>query len=183
MMDKKPRGDSKLDNLPEQHFLALRDGFLTRRFRTYDEALSWLEVECGVSSSPAALSGFFRRECAPVIKQRRSIAALRAEAWGDACEGEESMTPAISERLKQIVFEVLETDAPKTKDVKALVDSFAKITSEGRKDKQLELDERKLALLEQKAAIADKASDLMHNSQLSEEEKAANMRALFGMGS
>lgn len=179
-MDKKTRGDSKLDNLPERQFLELRDGFLSRRFRTYDDALTWLDAECGVSSSPAALSGFFRRECKPIIKQRRSMAALRSEAWGEACEGDETMTPAIAERLRQFVFEVLETEAPEPKDVKSLVDAFAKVTSEGRKDKQLELDERKMALLEGKAKQADQAKDVME-SQLSEEEKGAKMRAIFGM--
>lgn len=177
-MDKKPRSDSKLDNLPEHQFLALRDGLLKRRFKSYDEALSWLAAECGVDSSAPALSGFFRKHCSPVIKQRRSIASMKAEAWGDACEGEASLDAGILERLKQIVFEVIDTEDPKPKDVKALVDSFAKVTGEARKDRQLELDERKLKLLEEKAAQNDQAKEVL-GSSLSPAEQNRRLKEIL----
>lgn len=177
-MEKKPRGDSKLDYLPGTGTTDLRDGLLSGRFPTYDAALEWLDSEHGVSSSHAALSEFYRKSCAPVIKQRRSLAAIRAEAWGEAMEEDSSLDAGILERLKQIVFEVLETEKPKPKDVKALVDSVVKLTSDKRSDRQIDLDERKVALLETKAKQNDEAKGVL-NSTLSVEEQNRRLKEIL----
>jgi len=101
---KKPRADSKLDTLPESRVLELRDGLLGGW--RYDDALSWLSTECAVSSSLSALSAFFKRHCAPVMKDRRQIAALKAETLvGEA--GRTDWNAATLELVKQVSFEMM----------------------------------------------------------------------------
>lgn len=47
--------------------------------------------------------------------------------------------------------------------------------------KKVQLDERKLVLLEKKAAAFDAAKGVMENKELSEEQRAARMREVFGI--
>lgn len=175
-MSKKPRADSKLDNLPEEHFLQLRDGLLDRTFASYQEALAWLEAVCGVSSSAAALSGYWRRHCAPLVAERRSMAAIRAEALGDAMRDDPvNWDEAIVEKTKQLAFEFLDSGTQDAGAIKSLLDAILKAQKQ-------ELDERKVVLLERKAKQAEAVEEIMGRSDLSEEEKGVEVRALFGMG-
>lgn len=126
-MARKPRSDSKLDNLPEPQLMQLRDGLLKRTFASYEEALSWLATECGVSSSPASLSAFYKRHCAPLVAERRQFAAIRAEALGDAMAVDPvNWDQAIIERTKQLTFEFLDSDEVDADSVKKLLDAILK---------------------------------------------------------
>lgn len=175
-MSKKPRADSKLDNLPEAQFLQLRDGLLNRTFASYQEALSWLDVECGVSSSSAALSGFWRRQCAPLVAERRQMAAIRAEALGDAMRADPvNWDEAIVEKTKQLAFEFLDAGTEDAGAIKQLLDAILKAQKQ-------ELDERKVVLMERKAKQAEEVEKIMGREDLSEKEKGVEVRALFGMG-
>lgn len=130
-MARKPRSDSKLDNLPEPQFMQLRDGLLKREFKSYEEALSWLATECGVSSSPSALSSFYKRHCAPLVAERRQFAAIRAEALGDAMQDDPvNWDQAIIERTKQLTFEFLDSDEVDADSVKKLLDAILKAQSQ-----------------------------------------------------
>jgi hypothetical protein len=162
-MDRKPRSDSKLDTLPESRVLELRDGLLGGW--RYDDALSWLATECGVSSSLSALSQFFKRHCAPVLKDRRKIAALKAEVLIEE-SGRTDWTAATVEMVKQTAFEMMSAPDfdPKT------VERFLKVML---KDKTLDLDARKVSLLEAKAnrldALEAKAKEMKAGGGLSAE--------------
>jgi hypothetical protein len=126
-MPRKPRSDSKLDNLPEPQFMQLRDGLLKREFKSYEAALSWLAVECGVSSTASALSSFYKRHCAPLVAERRQFAAIRAEALGEAMEDDPvNWDQAIIERTKQLTFEFLDSDEVDADSVKKLLDAILK---------------------------------------------------------
>lgn len=172
MSAKKPRSDSKLDNLPELQFLALRDGLINRTFASYQEALSWLAAECGVSSSPAALSGFWRRNCAPIVKEQRQFAAIRAEALGDAMRSDPvNWDEAIIEKTKQLAFEFLDSGESDADSVKKLLDAILKAQKQ-------ELDERKVVLLEEKARQRDAAKDVL-GSELSQEEQNRLLREIL----
>ncbi|MFU8894015.1 MAG: hypothetical protein ACNA8L_10340 [Luteolibacter sp.] len=141
---KKPRSDSKLDSLPESRVLELRDGLLGGW--KYDEALSWLAAECGVSSSLAALSGFYRRHCAPVVKSRLQLASLKAEAIGEMAGSTDWDTASI-ERLRQMVFEFM---ASPDSDMEATERMFRLLL----KRKDQELAERQIKMREEAAAEA-----------------------------
>lgn len=142
---KKPRSDSKLDALPKGRVADLRDGLLGDW--SYEAALAWLESECGVRSSLAALSAFFKRHCAPVIQERRQLAVLKAEAIG-ADAGLVDWDAASIERLRQMVFEFM---ANPNADLEATERMFRLLL----KSRDQEVDRRKLALLEKKADRLD----------------------------
>ncbi len=143
-MDKKPRSDSKLDALPESRLLELRDGLLGSWSYAYE--LSWLATECGVSSSPSALSSFYKRHCAPVLRERKQLAAVKAEVIGEMAD-KTDWDKASIESLKQMVFEFMANPLADTKEIERLFSLLLR-----RKDQ--ELDERKLRLVEDKAAEA-----------------------------
>ncbi len=153
MATRKPRSDSKLDNLPELQLLELRDGLLSGW--KYDEALSWLSTDCGVESSLSALSTFFKRHCSPVMRDRRQIAALKAETLVEEA-GKTDWSAATLELVKQVSFEMLSREDfdPKT------VERFLKVVL---KAEAQDVDERKLALLEAKAAEAKDKLDAITN--------------------
>ena len=52
-MDKKPRSDSKLDAMPGNRVMELRDKLLAGD--SYLECITWLDMECGVTTSVACL--------------------------------------------------------------------------------------------------------------------------------
>lgn len=173
-MSGKPRSDSKLDNLPELQFLELRDGLLNRTLKSYEEALSWLASECGVSSSAASLSAFYKRHCAPLVKERRQFAAIRAEALGDAMESDPvNWDTAIIEKTKQLAFEFLDSEDVDADSVKKLLDAILKAQKQ-------ELDVRRVVLMEEKARKADEAAGVAGDGALTAEEKQERMKEIFG---
>lgn len=142
---KKPRGDSKLDSLrPESRVLELRDGLLGGW--TYEDAKSWLLTECGVSTTLSSLSTFFRRHCAPLMRERRQLAAMRAEAIGELA-GETDWDAASIESLRQMCFEFM---ASPEADIEATERMFRLLL----KRKDQELAERQLMLREDAARAA-----------------------------
>ena len=171
-MNKKPRSDSKLDSLPEQQLLELRDGLLSGW--KLEDAKSWLIVECGVSSSLAALSAFFKRHCVPVIRDRRQLAALKAEAITEGV-GLTDWDGASIERLRQTVFEFMS-------DPNADIEATERLFKLLLKSRDQEVDRRKLVLLEEKAKQADAAAGLAKDGKLTDEEKAAELKRIFRMG-
>lgn len=172
--DRKPRRDSKLDSMPESRVLELRDKLLANE--GYEKILAWLAVECGVESSLSALSTFYKRHCAPVVRERRQISVLKAEALGDAMAADPvSWDEKIVERTKQLAFEFLSGDALDPDAVKALLDALTKANKQ-------QLDRDKFQLLKAKAERADEAAGVANNEKLSAEQKAAEIKRIFRMG-
>ena len=140
----------------------------------YTVVVDMIADEYGVETSPAALSGYWRRFADPYLSEqmrRASTAANRLKGELDTAGVQRGTVDLIT----QLAFEVMSSPNPCPADVVKL----SKLVLDSRKQ---DLDERKVALMEEKARKADAAENIMTNSQLSEEEKAANMRALFGMG-
>lgn len=122
-MAKKPRSDSKLDSLPDHQWAELCE--LLVAGEKYEAALAWLFDECGVSSSYAALSGFYKRHCVPILKERRSFAAMTAESLiADA--GLTDWDAAILEKFKQKSFELMTLQGADPKDVSEMLKLFLK---------------------------------------------------------
>lgn len=183
--DKKPRADSKLDSMPESRVLELRDKIMGGT--SYQDCLSWLAVECGVSSSLPALSAFYKRHCAPVVAERRKLSVVKAEALGDAMAKDPvNWDEAIVERTKQLAFEFLSTDQNDPDAVGKLLDAVVKARKQEFTEKiqtrKADAEERKLQLLEAKAAQADAAAGVANNHKLTPEEKAAELKRIFRMG-
>lgn len=129
--------------------------------------------EFGIETSPAALSGFWRRFKSSWLGERMRRSNTAATQLVNLLD-REKVEAATWDMISQAAFEMLTSPEP---DPGALV-KIGKLILQGQKQA---IDERKVALLEEKARQADAAKDVME-SQESEEIKAAKMRAIFGMG-
>jgi hypothetical protein len=142
--ERKTRSDSKLDALPKARVAELRDGLLGGW--RYDDARAWLQSECKLSCSLGAFTAFYKRHCAPILRDRRQLAALKAETI-TAGAGTD-WDAASMERLRQMVFEFM---ADPNADIEATERMFKLLL----KSRDQEMDARRLRLLEAKAAKLD----------------------------
>ena len=168
---KKPRGDAKLKTLPD----ALQEElwqFLRRT--TAEKAAAWLEKTHGVATSAGALSEFFSwYPRTGWLKQSANFASNLEATIRKLPELRISAEQA--SEIAQVSFEI---QAAQNRDSELFL-ALQKGKLEARKTDQ---NERRVALQEKKAALADQAKDIMGNKKLSEEEQAAQVRSLFGMG-
>lgn len=154
---KKPRADSKLDALPGGRFMELRDKLLGNQ-ETYREIREWLLTECGVTVSQSSLTAFFKKHCAPLLLERRALAAAQAEAIGkEAAENPVDWDAASIEQLRQFAFQSMLLPGADPKQVKGIFTILLK-------KQALDNDGRKLRLLEQKAQAHDQAKELLEKA-------------------
>lgn len=120
-----------------------------------------LADQFGVKVSTGALHDFYHSFCAPELLRRRSEAVKLAEEVSTVAQSSPGKwDEAAREALKQRVFELMLKPGA---DSKAIKDLFSLVL----KSKDQELDERRVKLLEEKAAKADNAKAAL------EERKAA----------
>lgn len=171
----KPRPDSVLKNLPPAQQDALF-AWLTAENITYAEARKRLAEQFSVRTSPAALSAYYSSVVVP-----RKYAEARGLADDLAKLAEGSFDPATTKRLQQLLFEMSVSNRVDLKAIKTL----AKIVGDSHKltlaQSRLELDKRKVKILEAKAAQADEAQGIAGNKKLSSEEKERRIKAVFGI--
>lgn len=146
MIDKKPRSDSKLDALAPEHKHALTE-MLVRNER-YVSILQWLQDECGVESSLAALSAYNKRVVAPLIAEQRKLAVQRAEMVIAEADGFD-WDAASSELLRQTVFGLM---CNPNADQEQITNMFRLLLAHQKN----QTESRRLALLEEKNAAAKK---------------------------
>jgi hypothetical protein len=170
-MSRKPRPDAKLKTLPP----ALQAELFTQcQTQGYAEVKSWLLAKHTVATSVGSLSQFYA--WFPLQRRMEQAATFATQlkeqiAQLPALQGKASEISDIS----QIAFEM---QAVQSQDAE-LYFNMRKLRL---KERDQALTERRIALLEKKAAQADKAAAITGDTELSDTEKAAQMRALFGMG-
>jgi len=93
----------------------------------YRDVMDWLKSECGVKTSLPALSNFFKRRVAPLLQERQTFAAMRAEAIV-AGSGSVDWDAASLELVRQMTFKMLSSPDfdPDT------VEKFLKVQLKGR---------------------------------------------------
>lgn len=144
---------------------------------SYKDARARLAEQCGVFvKSDSTVSDFYHSFALP-WKYARSKGV--ADEFEKLAEGK--FEEAALKRMKQLFFETASAPGADLKSLK----TFAKILGDSHKltlnQQRLELDKRKVRILEAKAAMADEASKIANDKSLSEEEQGARMRALFRM--
>jgi hypothetical protein len=169
---RKTRSDSKLLNLPEEQQAQLAEWLLDGM--PYHTAKETVAKEFGVSVSLPCFSSFWEEVCAPALITRRRRAVSTAEEIAI----EASATPgrfdqATIDALKQQAFELSIKPNADPKQVKALFSLVLKARDQ-------DLEERRVKLLEAKAALADQAKEIVE-STASPEEQMAKIKAVFGM--
>lgn len=191
---KKVRPEAKIKTLPDEVQTTLWE-LLTvamegrEKPMTYVEARAWLLAEQSVETSNAALSEWYSWYGLYLRRERRK--AIVQQAVEEMAERDPSKTREDLQEFGEALFtsEAIEDrDAKAFTEVwraseKALTRKQAKEQAEldrAIRERALQIDERKMALLEAKAKQADAAQDVTA-SDLSPEEKAAKMRSIFGM--
>lgn len=144
---------------------------------TYHEANLLVEKEFGLKASVGLdrYTGFWEAVCVPQLLLRRRRMAGTAGQRAEAADANPAQFDrATLDALQQRAYELAENPQAKSKDVKAILGLLLKA-----KDQSLE--ERKIALLEKKSAAFDQAKGLIENKELTEAQRAARMREVFGI--
>ncbi len=165
-MDKEIRADAKLKNLPKEMLETLwrmrNPEDEEEKKHTYVEVLAWLQGQ-GISSSLGALSEFYSWLR---LKLRIERAAERATQVRMELAKDSTVTPDDLERIAQTVFTAETIEGGD-------VEAFVKLATLRLNRQRVDQDERKLKLLEAKAARLDeleaKAKELKQGGGLSAE--------------
>lgn len=164
---RKRRADSPLTRLPK----ATREKILDLLDRhTLEEAVPLLKQDFSLATSRTALSRFYASEAF-----RRSLEQARDFAMTIVGETEslKHLDEAAKAALARKVFDLAVDRAASAKDL-------ARLTLIQQRDKTIALEERRIVLLEQKAAQAAQAEQIVQ-SAATPEEKQQKLRAIFGM--
>lgn len=172
---KKPRADSKLKNLAESDqetiWRLLHPSDSTVQAATLEAVQIFIASDLGFSVALSTLSEWHSWYA---LKLRMESAAARANQTAIELAKNSDLTPEDIERVAQTVFtaETLQ---------QGNVKSYVALAKLGLARRSLDLDSRRVSLLESKAAQADRASAVANDSALSEEEKAARLKQIFRM--
>lgn len=166
---KKPRGDAKLKTLPD----ALQEElFQLLRRTTADKSALWLLEKHGVKTSAGALSEFFSW-------YPRSGWLKQSASFADSLQAQIKNLPALkvtADQAAQVAQVAFELQAAQDRDPKL----FLALRQQDHDAATLRLNERKVKLLEAKAAMADQAKKVTEDTDLSPEEQLTRYRQIFG---
>lgn len=172
-MARKIRGDSKLDQLPDEAFSALRDWFAVENV-TYVQAQDRLREQYGVETSMGALTNFFQNHC--VGFKLRKARDFAEEVGKVIAEGDNQFGETTIELIKQKAFERAAANEASIEDLV----SFMKILGDTKKleiqQSKLDIESRRVALLEAKAAAFDKIDAAANDDNLTAEQRLEQIR-------
>lgn len=171
----KPRADAKLKSMPQAQQDLLCE-WLTVENVTYAEARKRLAAQFSVKTSLASLSDYYSSVAVPW-----KYARARGLADELATMSEGSFDAVTVKRLQQLLFEMSVSNRVDLRSIKTL----AKIVGDSHKltlaQSRLELDKRKVKILEAKAAQADEAQAVTAAKDLTPEERQRKLKEIFGL--
>ena len=175
----KPRGKIETTLTQDQYeefFQMLKGGM------TYSAGRIYLRKEYDLKTSLAALHDFFERQDRLDREARRlKTCAAVQHLNNQAAELLPGLDSATEIALKQRAFDAIDSgDAELADDYFSMVMKLAKQRFDTEK---LEQSERRIVLLEKKAAMLDQVEDVAAKSTLTLEEKDAKYRKIFGLPS
>jgi len=170
-MSRKPRTDSKLKTLPPQAQAQL---FEMLRAMPYRKAVELVHEHFGVATSIGALSEFF--SWYPLSRQLEQSAEF-AEKIEEALKTNPALQLDAS-KISAVAQVAFEAHALETQNS----DLYIELAKLRIKREEGEREERRIKILEAKAAKADEAAKVESDETLTEEEKAKRMRQIFRMG-
>lgn len=170
----KPRADSTLAGQSPVVQAALDD---YAQDHTLEETRAWLKETHAITISAGALSTHLRRRRLLALKLRMDEAQTTATDLATSATALNAgpADDALFAALRTRILDLLSETNANPKDIRALL----QLIIAARKTEQ---DDRRIALLEKRAALADTAETLAKSADLTPEEKATQLRALFGMG-
>lgn len=168
-----------IEGLPRNQREAL-EGWLFEENLSYDAALERLHLDFGVRSSRSGLERFYRRASQRRLLERiASNASAANEIESEFAKNPAPVPQAVVKLVTQLAFE--EITAGKAMDKEFIVKLTKLAVDSGLKAKKLELDQRKIELLEAKARQAEQAKEALGDSKLTAEEREKRMRQIFGL--
>lgn len=166
----KPRSDSKLKTLPPRQQGEI---FALLQSTSYVQAKGIVREKFGVETSVGALCEFFAwYPTSRIVEEAASIA--------DQLKADLKKLPGLDlddDKLSRIGQAAFEAQALKAGDS----DAFVALRKLRQKDNEHRLNERRIALLERKAAQADQAEGVTRDESLTPEQREAKMREIFGL--
>lgn len=182
---KKIRGDSVLGTLPEERQAQIAEHATTH---TLKETVAWLKAGGGGTSAGITISSGALSRWLSSFQLRRLFQMADADTTEFIRQLKERNPNLPESELQQFGAEYFQMQAVKIGDARTFL-KFATARTKAQLDKaKLELkkgeaarDERRLRLLEQKAAQADAARQTLGDAKLSETEKQQRIRQIFGM--
>lgn len=194
--ERKERGDSKLhvDVLGAERHAELIQGLAAGW--TYDQALDWLSEECKTRVSLSALTPFFRRHVVPLLQDRKRFAFLGSQAVEKFAKQQGVFDAATILDFKEKAQRMMRDPDSDPEEARKWMETYIKTMAGERderslkqkdrvisqKDEIIAQNERRIVILEAKAAKADQADQVMGDGKLTEEEKAAKLKQIFRMG-
>lgn len=167
---KKPRGDAKLKTLPD----ALQEELFQRLRRTSAvKVIAWLQEKHAVKTSAGSLSDFFSW-------YPRSGWLKQSAAFATDLEATIKKLPELqitAEKAAQVAQVAFEIQAAQNRDPEL----FLALRKNAHDSATLRLNERKVKLLEAKAAQADQAREISGNADLTPAEKEQRIKQVFGI--
>ena len=173
---KKPRSNSALERLPAEQKTQL-EAWLFEENMSYRDAAERVRVEFQVETGKSAV-GEFRQRCQQWRTWER-IATRSARVTGANLAFRENPADtyaALSQIIGQLAFEAADDgDRPDVKQVKDLANLALEARAMELKEREIQQDERRVALLEKKGAQIAEAAKVVA-SGLSEEEKLVKIK-------
>jgi hypothetical protein len=178
-MSKKPRSDAKLLSMPP-HYKEALIRWLTEDNLSYAEAKARLKEEYSVNTSTGALSQFYATQCFSLrYSQAREVADTVAEEMTLSPEKFDEATIAL---IKQKAFERAVAKDGNLDELAILAKMLHDSAKLRLKVQDQALQERRIKILEKKADMADKASAVTSDTELTDAEKLKRYKQIFGGG-
>ncbi len=165
-MRKKLRADSTFARLSEEQLAQVDDMLLCGS--SYEDVRAFMS-KCGHSVSQTSVSDYYSIHVLPLKWARQQRIARELDAV-DTTGLDDATLDAVRARAMELAI----TPGAEVKHIKALYELVLKAQAQ-------RLDERRIDLLEKKAAAADAAAAAMQDRTLSAEEKEARIKEIFGL--
>jgi hypothetical protein len=177
-MAKKPRSDKKLAALNPQQRAILR-GWLVDDNLSYAEARDRLWQDFRLRVSVGALSSFYASDC---FSLRSSEAKDFAEhVVAELTASGDKFDEATLSLIRQKAFERAYARDGNLDELATLAKIIGDSQKLAIKAREVALAERRLKLLEKKAAQADAAESSLRNPDLTPAEREAKLKEIFGL--
>ena len=145
----------------------------------YHQAQGMVQKDFGLSVSLSCFSAFWQEVCAPALLRRRSRAKDTAECIAEEAKAQPGRFDAATiDALQQRAFELAISPGADPDAVKSIFSLVLKANDQRLKERNLELIERKVKLLESKEA---QTKETLQDAGLTPEQRQERIRAIFGM--
>jgi len=177
-MPRKPRADAKLRSLPPERKDTLRQWLVDENI-SYEEVVKRMGELWNLKSSVGAVSDFFAKECFSL--RFREASKLAEDLSATLKESPQVFDEATNKAISQKAFELA---VAKDANVGELV-QLAKIIGDTArlklKAQEVELDLRRISILEKREAQAEAAETVARNPALTPQEREQKIKEVFGI--